>query len=598
MTIVLFSDEKYELNAIQTIKSLTYKITDDVKIVYYTVGFESKFKYKNLITHKVEINPLYYRFNFYKPELCLLALDQYPDTHYLYTDIDILFSNRLDLKKLEHNEPYPLASLGPVEFPCIWETIENKVHVYTENNLANYFGIKDRTMRYCWSSILSFNNESRDFLEEWMSMCNNKFLLKQTYKMFTYQDETPFNVCLWKRGATKNLGFAFLNTEDIHKLIYTEENRLNNFSYGECLDVNNFDWESFTNYDDVIAYHGLKDVNVIETAVTYLLDNKKVVNSIFILDCYADTPIKIDILKKSIASIKQMNLNILLVSHGILPTDVISLVDYYLYDADNTFNEINFYAEYTYSNADYNITSYIAPHLNLKGHEYPIIKSIKNSLAFAKNLGYNNFIFSEFDNIYTENDITKLHRILFNTYKKYKFTVFENDNSYETICFAGNTEYMLDKFNSYFPNNIEEYNAKFTHTYPYKLELFMYNMLHPYLSDGLVIYNTYYNFFDDNKNIFNVSSIRAEILPSQHNKYYLVLTNLDSIIYKFDVMCNNIIHSYYINSASMPSIELSYECMIDINVYDDHDILLKTLQIEYNPKLNSTYDTYGKVILK
>ena len=48
MVLFLYSDKKYEHQAISCIKSLTHKITDDVKIVYYTVGFDSDFNFKNL----------------------------------------------------------------------------------------------------------------------------------------------------------------------------------------------------------------------------------------------------------------------------------------------------------------------------------------------------------------------------------------------------------------------------------------------------------------------------------------------------------------------------------------------------------------------
>ena len=117
-------------------------------------------------------------------------------------------------------------------------------------------------------------------------------------------------------------------------------------------------------------------------------------------------------------------MDILIVSHCTLPVDVIESVEYYLYDADNTFNQINFYTSYTYSNANFEIVTRTSVEDNIKSHEFPIIKSIRNALSFVKHLGYTSFVFSEYDCIFTDADINKIQQLHFKTFNKDKKYIF------------------------------------------------------------------------------------------------------------------------------------------------------------------------------
>ena len=174
MTIFLFSDKKYEQQSIACIKSLKLKIDDTTKIIYYTLGFKTEY------TPSQE----FYKFNFIKPELCLYTMKHYTDTHYLYLDTDFFLSKKVNLNDLKHDEIYPLASYGPVEFPCVFPYIGGEV--YTETTLMKYFGVAGRTMRYVWNCIFSFNNNCLDFMEEWESMCKNKYLLNKMKQHLTF----------------------------------------------------------------------------------------------------------------------------------------------------------------------------------------------------------------------------------------------------------------------------------------------------------------------------------------------------------------------------------------------------------------------------
>ena len=120
MVLYLYSNKDYEYQAIACIKSLEQKIKEDIKIVYYTIGFESEFTTTNL--YKVILSDKKYpTFHYYKAELSLLTMDLFPDEeHFIFSDTDILYSKRFDFNKLKHEHSYPLASLGPHEYPFIY----------------------------------------------------------------------------------------------------------------------------------------------------------------------------------------------------------------------------------------------------------------------------------------------------------------------------------------------------------------------------------------------------------------------------------------------------------------------------------------------
>ena len=600
MTIFLFSDKKYEQQSIACIKSLKLKIDDTVKIIYYTLGFKSEFTCKNLIIQEYTPSQEFYKLNFIKPELCLYTMKHYTDTHYLYLDTDFFLCKKVNLNDFKHDEIYPLASYGPVEFPCIFNYIGGTVH--TETTLMQYFGVPGRTMRYVWNCIFSFNNNCLDFIEEWESMCTNKYLLGKGEKIFPSQDETAFNVCLWKRNATKNYGFGFLNTVDVKKVVFTEENKLNNFYYGENLDCNSYDWEHVHNSDALLGYHAFKNADDMNYCSDYLTSNEKITKPIFIIDCYIDNKNKIEILKNTIQSIKKLGMDILIVSHCTLPVDVIESVEYYLYDGDNTFNQINFYTSYTYSNANIDIVTRTSVEDNIKSHEFPIIKSIRNSLSFVNNLGYTSFVFSEYDCIFTDDDINKIQQLSFKIFSKdKKYVFFNTDNFCETIFFMGNPEYVLNMVNSYFPQTVDEYNLKFTYNYPYGLELFFNHMLLNYKDDGIIVNDRFAKYFDtENKNLSNVSSISVNIVPDVHKNHWLCVTSLDKIVYTVIVKNEDVvINKFDILDSIVPAYKFETDkSSLDVEFYGTDQTIFKTIKVNFDIKDQTIYERKGLVTFK
>lgn len=272
MTIVLYSDQKMEKNVELCIQSLKNKDLTNVKFIYYTIGFESSINFKNLIKHRVEMDSSKHNMWYYKPELCLKTIDLYTDDYYLYVDSDLIFSRRFKFDYVKNEEKYPLSPYGPFEYTCIWDIdpVTNKKIEFNESNLMKYFGTKNRTMRYVYACLMSFNSDCKEFFEEEVSFLKNSYLLKKPVFYFPFGDETALNVCLWKRNAVKNLGFCMLNTHLFKHLKFIEENEVNNFGFGENLTDLSQDWQFVNDSKNILFYHGFKDLIEMENSVKFI----------------------------------------------------------------------------------------------------------------------------------------------------------------------------------------------------------------------------------------------------------------------------------------------------------------------------------------
>ncbi len=272
MVIFLYSDKNCEYQAISCIKSLTHKITDDVVVLYYTIGFDSNFEFRNLRKIRIEPKAYFPTFHFYKSELSLLTMQLYPDDYYIFTDTDVLFSRNFEFNQHKYNEFYPMASFGPHEYPFIWEMAGEGKLIFDETKLMKYFNVPQRSMRYCWSCFFAFNPSCKDFFEEYESICHNSYLMKQRKNYFPYADETAFNICLWKRQATKNLGFSFVNTHLLETVKLVEEKRAKNSHITGHVDDFGQNWQYVEDPDRVILYHGFKNPEDIDPTLKYLLN--------------------------------------------------------------------------------------------------------------------------------------------------------------------------------------------------------------------------------------------------------------------------------------------------------------------------------------
>lgn len=253
MNLVVLSDKNYEYQVINLLKSLKYCNRDCYRVYYYTVGFNSSIDYKNLVKVPWPKIPYLPKFDFYKPSICLDVLKK-TEGQFLYVDTDIIFSKRFSDFKIKTGLDHPCYVEGPIEYPYTFWTDNNITEKYNERKLMDYYGVPDRTMTYVMACLFSFDIDSKDFLEEWQSVCENQYLLKNHISVFPFTDETAANVLLWKRKKMDRYNRIFVNTHKFSTFKICEESEnikntlIDNNIYEQCEDSSR-----------VYFYHGTKD---------------------------------------------------------------------------------------------------------------------------------------------------------------------------------------------------------------------------------------------------------------------------------------------------------------------------------------------------
>lgn len=169
--------------------------------------------------------------------------------------------------------------------------------------------------------------------------------------------------------------------------------------------------------------------------------------NIIIINSFANSAEKLKMLHDYVVQVKKTNVDILLTSHLPIPENIVRLATYYIYDKENFLLPKERSPATWYADHEEYINIYCSR------HGYAIIKNVYNALHFAKSLGYTDFIFSEYDNILSNDGVYKfqsIYDILQKTDKK--IFVFKIENQlynkynivYHTNFFAGNIEYFLN----------------------------------------------------------------------------------------------------------------------------------------------------------
>jgi len=285
------------------------------------------------------------------------------------------------------------------------------------------------------------------------------------------------------------------------------------------------------------------------TQITPFFSNSP--KKIHIVDAYATTVDKVEILRKCIESIKKMGGDIMLVSHCSFPQDIINSVKYHIYDADNTFNINNVFG--------FRINGDIEINRNIpKSHEFTIVRAIRLAMVMAQRLKYEFFQFTEFDHIYSDEDVMKIYELdqkiktenkdfLFFKPPTARFGEITN-KFYETCFFMGNIEKFINKFNSFFPETVEEYNDQFASGFPNNLEYFFFQMFGD--DNTLLIEDYVKSYFKSSEiNLSSWSSSEIGILMDDEDIAYLVIVNNNHIEYKYEININKKIKEVTLNSS-------------------------------------------------
>lgn len=268
MNIVIYTDKNYEYQVRNFILSLDYAGVKEYKILYYTIEFESSIKDPRVILIPWKSRSDGELFEYYKPQICIDSLNRL-EGDVLFFDSDIVVSKRIKNLNLIQDIEHPMFCTCFVEYPftILW-TDTGQIN-FDETVLMKYLGVNNRSTDYIMTCFFHYNHNCLDFLEEWDSFCNNKYLLKNKGINFPFKDETIANVLLWKRGFTQNYGRRFINTHKFSTFKLCEENdnmldlKIDGNLYEHCEDSSK-----------ICFYHGVKDILENEKIVNYIKDIK------------------------------------------------------------------------------------------------------------------------------------------------------------------------------------------------------------------------------------------------------------------------------------------------------------------------------------
>lgn len=342
--------------------------------------------------------------------------------------------------------------------------------------------------------------------------------------------------------------------------------------------------------------------------------------SLFIIGAHASSLEKQRLLSECITALKEMGMDIMVTSHTVLPESIINSVQYYVYDADNRFNDSD---NIFYWSTLRNIT--IKMRAN-SAYEHAFIKNVRNALYLAKANEYDFFYWTDFDNIFSKEDINKLLELR-NTMvcENKKFIFFKPKDAawqikfvslfdiyYESLLFGGMVDDFLKHIDLYLPKSLETHNRKFgkiEEDRPACMEHYLYAAFNGNKYNSVIIEEFIKNYCGTSK-INSASSnaesgIRCMVLPANDGKYYLLTINYNTLPYEFKIHINGVKTNEYTLydtptehlAHAFKIIELKEYCEIFVEMYYN-DKLIKTWMLNYEEKGLSKYEYNGSIEIR
>lgn len=216
-----------------------------------------------------------------------------------------------------------------------------------------------------------------------------------------------------------------------------------------------------------------------------VLNNK---DDIIIVNTYADTLKKKDVLKKCLNQLKKTGIEIAITTHYPLDEDVVKIADHVIYDSFNPKLDISDY--YWFGNDSFKLKTLLSRFSSKNsevygGHGLAALTSMNNGVNYAKSIEKKFFYHIEYDNVIHDDDIEKFVNLKKNIKNKGKYGYFEkykfNDNQdvFSMLFFCSD----IDKFLSYFyvPRDKKKYREMINNASA--SEVYLYKCLKDYIKD-------------------------------------------------------------------------------------------------------------------
>ena len=280
--ILLYGDKRYEELSINLIESFD-RLPDTYTFYYYTIGFDSEYKNKNVIKIRLDEIKNIPSAQLYKPLTIQHALTLIDD--FIYYDSDMIVSRHLNYELvLSSVNKYPKGVIvGGWDNPYLWYyTDEGVYETFNYQSLMDNMNVKNKTQKWAATCMVAVNKSCKDFVDGWVDICMNKELwcidepkiyegsklsIYAWQKYFIVGDETPYNLMLWRDNITdyyyENIVLELNTIEAIQKAettevieTFLEQDRLNAYCKNSNL---------------LIGYHQLKNLQFRKELLSLLL---------------------------------------------------------------------------------------------------------------------------------------------------------------------------------------------------------------------------------------------------------------------------------------------------------------------------------------
>lgn len=319
----------------------------------------------------------------------------------------------------------------------------------------------------------------------------------------------------------------------------------------------------------------------------YLLTRSNCMREIYIISAWPSTEERKLLLIKLIQQLKSLGKEILVASHLPIPHNIINMVDYCIYDRENTIytdkNLDNYPADFWFENDEIRLEGV---ELN---HSAALSRLFNISLNFVKNLEYDYFVIMESDAEFDIEDLKKINhlkidlvkndkKLFFFKLRSQEFAYWEDNGIYElyeTLIFGGFLKEFNDRLT--FPKNLKEWNdvlhkEKMNHA----LEVLVTNAFKKYKDDYLILDSVRYFFKKSKTNIFTLSSLDGVYYNAERKNFPILFFRNLSDTDKFYKIYGDIREEIVLSKSHWRWMELDISnrpLKINIDIYEKEKLL-------------------------
>ena len=234
---------------------------------------------------------------------------------------------------------------------------------------------------------------------------------------------------------------------------------------------------------------------------------------LIVIGAYPNTPKKEEVLRNEINSLMGLGFDFMLISHYPVSVELQSMVDYYIYDKNQTLTPIERSPYYWSDNGGFFLKVFNSR------HSLPICQNMYNAFKFSELKNYDFVYFIENDNLFSNSDAEKLNTLIDTMVNENKKCIFfkpegyrdQGSYVYETQMFGISPKYFNERF--ILPTTESEW---YSENMPITLELGFYEKLKQFENDFLIIPEHSSEYFSESKiNIFRVENFIVEVLYNQ-----------------------------------------------------------------------------------